>query len=74
MATTVRLFEVHYQVVKSNAAGSSRAFQYRRDPKVALVQAAEPQDVAHVLSEHIALAPGESIEILGTKEIGPVFA
>ena len=69
------LFEVRFSVVKVSAAGKLTAFDYRKDVRKVFVQATSnhPKDLLAAITNNVALAPGESIEIVGLIEMGVVF-
>ena len=59
-------FVVQYEVVKPSAGGAGSAYAYRRGARRALVIAASshPKDLLAPLTNNVALASGEVIEIL----------
>jgi hypothetical protein len=77
------IFNVKFAVVKPSPGGQAgNAFQYRKEPRQALVQAVSnhPKDLLTVLNNNIALAAGENIEIIhaaqvsgGTEGVGSVL-
>jgi hypothetical protein len=68
MATS-NLYEVRFQVVKVAPPGSSNAWQYRKEMRKALVQAASIQELPSVLTADVDLQPGESVDILGAQQV-----
>jgi hypothetical protein len=66
---TANLYEVRFQVVRVAPPGSSSAWQYRKEVRKALVQAASIQELPSVLTTDVDLQPGESIDILGAQQV-----
>jgi hypothetical protein len=66
---TANLYEVRFQVVKVAPPGSSSAWQYRKEMRKTLVQAASIQELPSVLTAGVDLQPGESIDIIGALQV-----
>jgi hypothetical protein len=67
---STNVYRTVFQVVKKNTppfAGS--AAQYRREQRIALVGCANDQLILGVLTSDIALASGETIEILHSSQV-----
>ena len=68
---TANVYEVRFQVVKAATAVSGPAWQYRLEPRKAIIQAASThaKDLLAVLNADITLRTGEVIDILGVTQL-----
>jgi hypothetical protein len=68
--STIQIYEVRFQVVRANPAGSQTPYMYRNPVRRAFISAASshPKDLLATLNNDVSLNAGESIEILSFTE------